>query len=263
MWGLPAIYEEIAMVSAGVFFTKMWFRSQRLRREEQEAAVRTMAELAEVDEPEPEDWCAGCDELRPRSSMAFVDDDDDGVPDALYRCNICRGVDWEYEQHEAFFPAKTEDQAAADDRANEYLHNGRGYLLDASKITWSHIHTGDIGTGYIGSANFANLSGDSITERYPLVDGYTIAHKDGSYRIDFPPPLRAIGPGHVIDLANESYSEAVNFYRSNGIAATDETNDAYELRLRKREERRDMLARKYGIGSDEWKTQVIRKRSSE
>lgn len=50
------------------------------------------AEQAKLDAEPPLVWCAGCDELYPDSDMAFVDEDGDGIPDALYRCRTCRGI---------------------------------------------------------------------------------------------------------------------------------------------------------------------------
>lgn len=60
-------------------------RNAKLRKDMVESTPRTS-------------WCPGCDEIVPKSWMAFVDGDayadadSDGLPDPPYLCRVCRGT---------------------------------------------------------------------------------------------------------------------------------------------------------------------------
>jgi len=91
------------------------------------------------------DYCFGCDQIRPRSEMAFVDEDGDGTPDALYRCRVCRGLDTfvEREVVETEVPwTPEESQAATDER------------IDA----------------WFGSSDYANNRGDDVIPWTPMTE---------------------------------------------------------------------------------------------
>lgn len=59
-------------------------------------------------------WCPGCDEIVPKSWMAFIDGDayadtdGDGLPDPPYLCRVCRGVTAEH----GIMPGATQEETS-------------------------------------------------------------------------------------------------------------------------------------------------------
>lgn len=186
-------------------------------------AVRQLSEVSEA-----VDYCFGCDEVRPRSWMAFVDSDGDGIPDADYRCRVCRGE-----------PDPVESQEACNARI-ERVYNPNGHDTECQCSNCEPAQNGwNIGHGLV--INVDQMQHEQMVGRWQEQD------------------FEALRGDDPVDLGKLNYTDAVDLYRSRGIDATNETDSIYRRRLAERRQRRQAeLRRKYRMDTGEWRDHVVR-----
>lgn len=213
-----------------VYNVRMLLKMRRRKQEQKAERARIDAERQRIPYTglEPLALCLGCDELRPASWMAFVDEDGDGQPDALYRCRVCRGV-----------PDPVESQAACDERVEEHFANLRG-----DDTTDWEIGPGKVVEVHEDSCQCSNCVGYKELTQEQIENA----------RIN----------NGTLDLSKMfvEYSAAVEGYRRAGVDATNETNRKYNKRIAQRRAAREQrvaeLRAKYDMDGNGWRNYARR-----